>query len=95
MVRAVRDCKKALGNGKKRVLADEKELRKYAQRAVQATRVISKGEVFLIGENIAVLRPGNQLKGLHPRFLNRIEGARAKRTIPMGCGIRKKDFSGK
>ena len=92
MVRAIRNCQEALGDGKKRVLPEEKELRDYAQRAVQAVRRISKGDVFAEGKNIAVLRPGKQLKGLHPQFLGRIEGARAKRDIPPGRGILAKDF---
>lgn len=93
MVQAVRDCERALGDGRKRVLAEEKELRAYAQRAVQAIRPIAKGEGFTEGENIAILRPGKQPKGLHPRFLKRIERARAKRRIPLGRGIRKEDLN--
>lgn len=91
MVFSVRNCEEALGDGKKRVLSVEKELKAYAQRALQATRDISKGEVMREGHNIGILRPGKQLQGAHPKHLNSINGKRASRSIPVGRGVRLKD----
>lgn len=92
MTRAIRRCEAALGDWRKNVVRQEEELRRFAQRAVQATRMIGKGEALIEGENMAVLRPGEQIKGLHPRFLHRIKGSRATRAIRPGQGIREKDF---
>lgn len=91
MVRAVRQCEEALGRPEKFVLAQERELREYAQRAVQAVRDIPKGEVLSEKRNIAVLRPGKQPKGAHPKFLGRIEGKAARHFIPLGRGVRLSD----
>lgn len=87
MVRAIRDCEKALGDGKKRVLPEERELRDFAQRGLQALKNIKKGEKFIEGENIGILRPGKQKKGLHPRFLEKLRGKRSQKFIPAGMGI--------
>lgn len=94
MVRAIRDCEAALGTGQKVVLPEEKELRDYAQRAVQATRDIKKGEILIPERNIAVLRPGNQPKGEHPKFLIAMAGKRARCFISAGTGIRKNQYAG-
>jgi N-acetylneuraminate synthase len=92
MVRAIRDAEQTLGSGEKSVLAEELELRNYAQRGIQATRVIKKGEALIEGINIDILRPGKQKKGLHPKFLPKIEGRRSKRNIPAGDGISSIDY---
>jgi N-acetylneuraminate synthase len=92
MVGAIRDAEHALGSGEKSVLPEEQELRKYAQRGIQATRAIKKGEALKEGVNIDILRPGRQKKGLHPRYLPEIEGRRAKRNIHAGDGIASPDY---
>ncbi|HTL69841.1 MAG TPA: N-acetylneuraminate synthase family protein [Candidatus Eisenbacteria bacterium] len=92
LVRAVRDCRRALGDGKKAVLPEETELKAYAQRAVQAIRPIRKGETLSEGKNIAVLRPGKRKQGVHPRHLARIEGRRARRAIGLGEGVKGGDY---
>lgn len=92
MVAAVRDCEKAMGTGKKEVLSTEKELHHYAQRAVQALTPIAKGERLAENKNIAILRAGSRRKGMHPRWIARAEGRKAKRRIPLGDGIRRTDF---
>jgi len=93
MVRAVRDCEKSLGDGKKIVFSEERELRSYAQRAIQATRPIEKGDVMREGKNFQILRPGKQLQGLHPRFLALVEGKKARRNIALGRGITRSDIA--
>lgn len=92
MVRAIRDAEESLGSGKKSVQPEELELREYAQRGIQATRAIKKGDVLKEGVNIDILRPGKQKKGLHPKFLPKIRGNRAKRDIPAGDGISNADY---
>ena len=92
MVRAVRETEQALGSAEKVVRDEERELREYAHRAIQATREIKKGEVLMEGENIEILRPGRQKAGLHPRFMMDIVGKRARRDIPLGDGVQEVDY---
>jgi N-acetylneuraminate synthase len=92
MVRAIRDAEVALGQVGKVVQAEEEELRAFAQRGIQALRDVSLGEELREDVNIAILRAGNQRKGVHPRYLGEIEGARATRAIPAGDGILAEDW---
>lgn len=94
MVEAIRLTEAALGSGDKSPLPEEMELRSYAQRAVQAIRPIAKGEIFREGINIAILRPGKRSRGVHPRHLGRIEGARARRALAVGEGVRAVHYGG-
>ena len=91
MVTAIRDTEKSLGEGEKVVLDEELELRDYAQRTIQCIKKISKGDVFREGVNIDVLRSGKQKKGIHPKFLEELEGTRSTRDISIGEGITKED----
>ena len=91
MVAAIRATEQTLGSGVKTVLSAEEELAAYARRGIQATRDIAKGDILREGENIAVLRPGNQPLGVHPRFLGEIEGRPAARAIATGEGLRPGD----
>jgi N-acetylneuraminate synthase len=92
MVRAIRACEETLGDGEKIVQDEEKELRYYAQRAIQAIKPIGKGDLLKEGVNIDILRPGKQKQGLHPRHLVQIEGSKAKRDISIGEGISTGDY---
>ncbi len=92
MVAAIRKMEEALGVADKEVLDEELELRRYAQRTIQATCDIRKGDTLSEGVNIDILRPGKQARGLHPRFLNDIEGKRAARDIPLGDGVCDGDY---
>ena len=92
MVHAIRGCQAALGDGNKHVLPQERELYFYAQRALQAVKEISRGDILREGDNLAILRPGSRKKGAHPRFILQAQGRRAKRNIALGNGIQKKDF---
>lgn len=87
LVRAVRACEESLGTGRKEVLSEEEELFKFARRCLQATRDIKKGETLSLGDNMDILRPGNQPPGAHPREIDRIEGRLAARDIAEGHGI--------
>lgn len=92
LVTAVRGVEKVCGTGRKEVLGEEKELRAYAQRSLQATRDIQTGERLREGSNYDILRSGQQNKGLHPRFLADIEGKKATRDIVRGEGICQGDY---
>lgn len=87
MVREIRSAEAMRGGGFKGIHRSEEELRKFARRGLQAILRIKPGEEFREGKNIAILRPGNQTIGVHPRFLKEIEGKPAKREIEAGSGI--------
>jgi len=87
MIETIRKADKAKGNGKKEILSEEKELRLFATRSIQATKNISKGEILVEGENFDVLRPGNRKRGSEARFLNKINKKRSATEIKKGEGI--------
>ncbi len=86
-VEKVRMAEKMVGSGWKGVLAQEEELFRFAKRAIQATCPIQKGEACRLGKNMAILRPGNNVKGAHPSQLPALEGKRANRALEAGEGI--------
>jgi sialic acid synthase SpsE len=92
MVNAIRSAELARGDGVKVVGPQEIELRDFAVRAIQATRDIEPGDLFIEGDNIDVLRPGKRSIGLHPRYLDSLKGRRAARHIAAGEGLRLGDF---
>lgn len=92
MVKAIRQIEEALGSGKKEVQKEERELREYAQRSVQAIREIKKGDILSEGNNLDVLRSGKQKQGLHPKYMTEIEGKKATRNISLGDGIQENDY---
>jgi len=92
MVAAVREAELVGGASFKQIIPAEEELRHFARRGIQAMHDIQEGESFEEGKNIAILRPGNQEAGVHPRFLKEIEGKRSQRVIPAGNGLRHGDW---
>jgi sialic acid synthase SpsE/RimJ/RimL family protein N-acetyltransferase len=92
-VEKVRLAEKMVGSGQKVVLPDEEELFMFAKRAVQAIRPIEAGEVLKDGDNIAILRPGNNCKGAHPSLYRQICGKQARHAISLGDGIQLEDVS--
>ncbi|MEX2451985.1 MAG: GNAT family N-acetyltransferase [Rhodospirillales bacterium] len=92
MVAAVRQAEAALGSGVKTVLPEEAELAGYARRGLQAIRAIAKGDVLRENDAFAILRPGQQTLGVHPKFLGRVEGRRATRDIGLGEGLKHGDW---
>jgi N,N'-diacetyllegionaminate synthase len=87
MVKAVRSAELAKGDGKKQILKEELELRRFATRSIQAIKDISKGEILQEGVNFEILRPGNRIRGIEPRFLYSVNGKKAIREIKKGDGI--------
>jgi sialic acid synthase SpsE/RimJ/RimL family protein N-acetyltransferase len=91
LVRQVRLAEDSLGDGIKRILPEEEELSSFARRGLQATREILPGEILREGVNYAILRPGKQSLGVHPRFRERLEGWPSERRVPLGDGLRLED----
>ncbi|MEO9276656.1 MAG: N-acetylneuraminate synthase family protein [Nitrososphaera sp.] len=87
MIKSIRYAEKAKGSGKKEILKEELELRRFATRSIQAIRNISKGEILKEGENFEVLRPGNRVRGTEARFLTSINGKKSKKDVRKGDGI--------
>ena len=87
MIQVVRNASKANSSGEKIILNVEEELRRFATRSLQATKNIKKDEILIEGENFDVLRPGNQKRGLDAKFLDTVNGKKAKNDIIIGNGI--------
>ncbi|MEX0656190.1 MAG: N-acetylneuraminate synthase family protein [Nitrosopumilaceae archaeon] len=87
MVNSIRNAELAKGSGKKEILKEELELRRFATRSIQAIKPILKGDTLREGVNFDVLRPGNRVRGLEARFLELLNGKKAKHDIEIGDGI--------
>lgn len=87
MIKLIRSAEKAIGTGKKEILKEELELRRFATRSIQAIKDIKKGDILQEGINFEILRPGNRSRGLEARFLDTINGKRAKEDIKSGEGV--------
>jgi len=92
LVQAVRMGEELRGYPIKVVDPSEDELRAFAKRGVQAIKPIAFGEKFKEGENIAILRPGKQTRGVHPRHLKDLEGKGAQRPLKAGEGVQFGDW---
>ncbi len=91
MIQGIRGAQKSFGDGKKRILDVEKELRGFAVRSIQAIKDIKKGDKFVEGYNIDVLRPGKRSRGAEARFLPKIIGKTSNKPIKLGNGVRLQD----
>lgn len=91
MIQSIRDAQKSFGDGKKRILDVEKELRDFAVRSIQAIKDIKKGDKFVEGYNIDILRPGKRSRGAEARFLPKIIGKTSNKPIKLGNGVRLQD----
>ena len=80
-----------MGSPEKKILKDELELRRFAVRAIQATKKIHKGDVLKLGHNMEILRPGNQKRGEDARFVSLIKNKKSRREINIGEGIKISD----
>lgn len=92
MIQSIRIAEKIKGIKEKKVLREEKTLQRFAKRSIQAIKQINKGEKIVLGKNVDVLRPGNQLRGEEPRFLEKIIGGKTNRKIKAGEGVNTKDL---
>ncbi len=87
MIDSIRNTELAYGTGKKEILQEELETRKFAKRSLQAITDISKGDILELGINFDVLRPGDRIRGLDARFLFNINGKKSKLDVVKGDGI--------
>ncbi len=87
MIVAIRSTELTKGDGIKRILDDEVELRKFATRTIQAIKNISKDELLIEGDNIDVLRPGKRIRGLNAKFLLNVVNKHSKIDVKQGDGI--------
>lgn len=92
MVQALREEELMFGTNFKTVGEEELELYAFARRGIQALHNIQSGEILKEGENVAILRPGKKKCGMHPKFLEKMEGREANRAIPAGDGVQLSDF---
>jgi N,N'-diacetyllegionaminate synthase len=77
MVMAIREVEKSLGDGEKRLTADEEEIKKAVRRSIVARVRIPKGTVIR-EDMLDFKRPGT---GLRPRDLGKVVGRKAKKGI--------------
>lgn len=92
-VTALRQMEQMRGDPCKKVDPVEQELFLFAKRAIHALRDIQEGEILLLGDQIAIVRPGEKLPGLCPKHIDQVEGRKAKKEIPKGQGIQWDDFT--
>lgn len=77
MVAAIRNVETALGDGVKRPLPHEQEMRAKMRRSIVLTRPLP-AETVLQGDMLAVKRPGT---GIQPKHLAALEGKRLTRDV--------------
>jgi N,N'-diacetyllegionaminate synthase len=77
MVTAIRIVEKALGNGKRRLTKEEKNIKKAARRSLVAVTDIPAGTIIK-REMLGIKRPGN---GIEPRLIDKVIGKKAKIAI--------------
>lgn len=92
MIKAVRVVYEMIGNPVKEIYPSEEELRNYAKRGLQAIRNIKEGELLEEGVNVSILRPGKQVKGMHPKLLDQYIRKPFLKSIPLGQGIQTSDL---
>jgi len=78
--------------GIKEILDDEKELRLFATRSIQAITDISKGDILREGINFDILRPGNRSRGIEPRFLDIVNSKKSLKDIKKDEGITEYEY---
>ena len=83
LVEDIRAVEKALGDGKNRLTADEKN-NKVFRRSLFAVADIEKGQAFC-EENVRSIRPSH---GLSPKFLKDVLGKEASKNIERGSPLR-------
>ena len=87
MVKSIRQADKSKGNSEKIVLDEEQELLLFAKRKIQAIKNIQRGDILKEGFNFEILRPGNRVRGLEPRFLDKVNGKKSTKDVLKGDGI--------
>lgn len=92
MVSCIRELELMLGSSLKKVRPEEEELYLFLRRGIQALQDIRPGDKLIEGKNMAILRPGKQTRGEHPKRLKEVEGKVARNFIAAGSGIHLNDL---
>lgn len=87
LVSQIRLVEKMRGTAYKQIEPCENELRAFARRGLQAITSIAKGDIFKEGINVAILRPGTNMRGASPDKMENLEGTVAARSYKLGEGI--------
>lgn len=77
LVEKIRAVKTALGNGIKRCMLSEENVRNVARKSIVAIHNINKGEVIK-KSHLAIKRPGT---GIMPKYIDTLIGSRARNCI--------------
>lgn len=77
MAKAVRQVEIAIGDGKRRLTAEEERIKKVVRRSIVARADIHKGTI-IIEEMLDIKRPGT---GIEPKYIESVVGNVAKTTI--------------
>jgi N-acetylneuraminate synthase/N,N'-diacetyllegionaminate synthase len=77
MVEAIRDVEKALGDGIKRPIKEEKEIKRVARRSIIANVEIPEGAI-ITEDMLDVKRPGT---GIEPKYIDMLVGRKARENI--------------
>lgn len=88
-IKAVKDAYIALGDGKKRIMPEEKSTKPRMQKSLTATRDIRAGEV-ITEEDILIRRPAT---GILPKRLQEVIGKTAARNIRADRPIKESDIA--
>ncbi|MDD5773372.1 MAG: N-acetylneuraminate synthase [bacterium] len=88
MVNAIRNVEKAIGDGIKRPVKNEKNTRNIARKSIVSARDIKAGNI-IASDDILIKRPGN---GIQPEFKEIIIGMEIKRNITIDSIITWEDF---
>jgi N-acetylneuraminate synthase len=86
MVEAIRDAETALGDGEKRVLDVERETYENGRRCIHAARDLSAGS-RLSDDDIVVLRPGENERGIPPKAYERVLGTELANAVSANDSI--------
>lgn len=92
MCEAISETESILGLAKKEIFPQEEELAAFARRGLQTTRAVKQGELLKEGVNFQILRSGQQRLGMHPKYIQQIEGKIAACDIPLGKGLQNEDI---
>ena len=88
LVRSIRTVELALGDGVKRVIDSESDIRIAARKSIHLSKSVQPNEVLTL-DKICFLRPGD---GIPPSLARYIIGRRVRHGLPMGHQLRFSDI---
>lgn len=88
-IKAIQDVYKALGDGHKRIMPEERSTKPRMQKSLTSTRNISKGEIIK-KDDVLIRRPAT---GIEPKRLKDVIGKKAARNIMKDMPIKETDIA--